>query len=95
MLTHEQQRDVVNLAEAFLKVLGWANPEVTALPVAAAVPASPSEWLTVAEFASRFGIGRTTVYESVRTGELKDHSTRIGHKIFVRANALDMLVAKD
>jgi len=95
MLTTGQQRDVINLAEAFLKVVEWATPQPIAPDAPTSAPTTPSDWLTVTGFATRFGVSRTVVYESVRAGELKAHSTRIGAKIFVRANALDLLASKD
>ena len=95
MLTTKQQRDVINLAEALLKVVGWATPQAISAVAPTSAPTTASDWLTVTEFASRFGVSRTVVYESVRYGELKAHSTRIGAKIFVRANALDLLASKD
>ena len=46
-------------------------------------------WLTVSQFAKLHALGRNLVYEHVREGTL--HSCRIGGKILVASNALDLL----
>lgn len=47
------------------------------------------EWLTVAEFRKRHGLGRTLVYEERRKGKLK--SIKLGGKILIRSDSLDIL----
>ena len=55
-------------------------------------PSAEQIWLTPKEFMARYGIGRTLMYESLRQGRLRH--VRIGSKILVRGDALELLEAK-
>ena len=52
--------------------------------------ATKRDWLTVKDFAKRFGLGRAFVYQSVRNGGIP--SIRLRGKILVPSDALDLLL---
>jgi len=53
-------------------------------------PTLEPQWITVADFASHHGLGKTLVYQQVRdpTGPLI--TVRIGGKILVRSDSFDV-----
>lgn len=76
------------LAAALLPALLSALREVRTPPVAARHPAL----LTVTEAARQLGIGRTTTFSLIRTGELR--SVSVGRRRLVPSDAIAELVAR-
>ncbi len=67
------------------------SPATDAVGSAAPAPRPPSQTVSVEYAASALGVGRTTVYNAIKRGELP--VLRIGRRVVVRRATLDRLLA--